>query len=105
MNVITITPAADGIVVEVPAAARAEVAVTGLGAPGPAGPSGSVSSYTHTQASASATWTINHNLGRRPLIQLYTTGGVEFDGQITHTSDNQAIVDLAGAVAGTARCI
>jgi hypothetical protein len=61
--------------------------------------------YLHTQGSSSATWTINHNLGYNPSIQLRTTGGVVFEGQITHTSINQAVVSLASAVAGTARCI
>lgn len=61
-------------------------------------------SYVHTQSSPSATWTINHNLGFRPAIELYTTGGVEFIGEILHTSLNQAIVYLASALAGTARC-
>lgn len=61
--------------------------------------------HVHTQASASATWTINHNLGRRPLVQLYTVGGVEFAAEITHTSVNQAVVTMASAIAGTARCV
>lgn len=61
--------------------------------------------YVHTQASASSTWTINHNLGRRPAITLYTTGGVQFSAEITHTSVNQAVVSLALAIAGTARCL
>lgn len=101
--VITIRPYVAQIGVEVPAVARAEVAVVGLGARGPAGTSGA-GGYTHTQSAASATWTINHNLGRKPAVTLLTTGGVEFEGQVTHTSDNQAVVSLAAAIAGTARC-
>ena len=58
--------------------------------------------YTHTQGAASATWTINHNLGRKVQVTLYTTGGVEFLGDITHTTSNQAVVNLASAVAGSA---
>jgi len=61
-------------------------------------------SYEHVQSSASATWTINHNLGFKPNITLRTTGGVEFEAEITHVSDNQAIVSLATAMAGYARC-
>lgn len=61
--------------------------------------------YTHTQGAPASTWTINHNLGRRPLVALFTTGGVEFEAQVTHVSPNQAIANLAGAFAGTARCL
>ncbi len=61
--------------------------------------------FTHTQGSPSATWTINHNLGRKPIVTLLTTGGVAFEGQITHVSVNQCVVNLAAATAGTARCL
>jgi hypothetical protein len=60
--------------------------------------------HTHTQAVASTTWTINHNLGYYPTISLQTVGGVEFEAEITHTSVNQAVVSLVTATAGTARC-
>ena len=60
--------------------------------------------YVHTQGSASDTWTINHSLGRKPKIALLTVGGVEFEGFIQHTSDNQAVASLSVAIAGTARC-
>lgn len=59
-------------------------------------------SYTHTQGSAASVWTINHNLGRKVDITLYTTGGVEMLADITHTSTNQAVVNFASAVAGSA---
>lgn len=64
-----------------------------------------IDGYTHTQASPASTWTINHNLGRRPLVSLFTTGGVEFEADVVHTSPNQCIASLAGAHAGTARCL
>lgn len=68
------------------------------------GPPGPIGGYTHVQSSPSAAWTINHNLGVKPTISLYSVGGAEFDGQITHVTDNQAVVNLATAVAGFARC-
>jgi hypothetical protein len=75
------------------------------GAPGESGGEVALEGYLYTQGSPSATWTINHNLGRRPAVTLLTTGGVEFDGQITHVSLNQLVVSLVSAVAGTARCL
>ena len=44
-----------------------------------AGLGGASQTYTHTQSTASATWTINHNLGFRPSIELFDAGGQEFD--------------------------
>lgn len=61
-------------------------------------------SYVHTQSVASTTWTINHNLGFRPSIELLTVGGVEFQADVVHVSENQALVYLVVATAGSARC-
>ena len=80
------------------------------GPPGPAGPAGpqgpqgpAGTSFEFTQSTPSATWTINHNLGYYPQVALFTTGGVEFEGMITHTSLNQTVINLTSPVAGTAR--
>lgn len=72
-------------------------------AAGPSGPPGGAV-YEHTQSSPSQTWIINHNLGAYPSVTLRTVGGVEFEGEVTHTSSNQAVVSLAIAMAGVARC-
>lgn len=61
--------------------------------------------YVHGQAIASAEWTINHNLGFRPMISCYTTGGVEFEAEVVHVSENQALARTAVPVAGQARCL
>jgi hypothetical protein len=84
-----------------PGAAEAAIALTPLGE---RGPPGELVFHEHVQSSPSATWTINHNLGFLPPIALRTLGGVVFDAQITHVSNNQAIVSLATPVAGFARC-
>lgn len=76
---------------------------TFLPVPGPAGPSGSAGSrYTHTQASALATWTANHNLGYRPTVTVFSAGGVEVEATILHVSLNQVQISFNAAVTGTA---
>ena len=70
---------------------------------GPPGPAGVT--YVHTQASAAATWTINHNLGFRPSVELLDSGSQEIDGDIAHPTINQTIVTLNPATAGLARLI
>lgn len=60
------------------------------------------STYTHDQPGALSSWIINHNLGRKVDVTLYSVGGVEMLADITHTSVNQAIVSFVQATAGTA---
>lgn len=58
--------------------------------------------YTFTQPSPNATWTINHNLGRNPSVELLSTGGAEMDGDVIHINLNQIVVIFTSAVAGKA---
>lgn len=64
------------------------------GPPGPQGPSGgggggSSSPVNVAQTTPSSLWTVNHNLGFKPQVQVYSSGGVEVIAQVTHVSDNQ----------------
>lgn len=68
------------------------------GIPGPPGEG----TQEYVQASASAVWTITHNLGRKPLIQLLTVGGVHMLGDITHLSDNVIQINFDVPLAGRA---
>ena len=78
--------------------------VVHAGTPGLQGPPGTGGAgYVHTQATPAATWTINHNLGFRPSVELIDAGGAEFDAEIVHTSLNQTVVYLDEATAGIAR--
>jgi hypothetical protein len=64
-----------------------------------------VAGYVHVQASAAAEWTVNHNLGRRPLVAVTTIGGIEVETDVLHVSDSQARLTFASAFAGRARCV
>lgn len=70
---------------------------------GGGGGGGSGLSYLHTQSSPSSVWTINHNLGIRPSVELFTVGGAEFDADVQHTSINQTVVTLVAPLSGSAR--
>jgi hypothetical protein len=71
----------------------------------PANGGAGAASYLHTQSVASATWTVNHNLGREPVIQVLTAGGVEMEAAIVHVSSNQAQVNFASPQTGRVRAI
>lgn len=93
-------------VVEVrPVRRTVELAARGLrGERGPMGlPGGTY--YEHTQSPAAATWTINHNLGFRPTVELRTAGGQEFIADVQHPTVNQVVVYLNSPLAGFARLI
>lgn len=76
---------------------------TNMGVPGRQGPKGDASGMTYTQTSASATWTINHNLGYRPIVAVADSGGREVDAEVIHASENQTIINFVVPTAGTAR--
>tara|TARA_R100000152_G_C6745687_1_gene169301 strand:- start:250 stop:954 length:705 start_codon:yes stop_codon:yes gene_type:complete len=64
-------------------------------------------SYTHTQTSASDTWTINHNLGKFPSVSIKFSTGADFNntgalGGVTYTNENTLTINLAAAESGVA---
>ena len=71
---------------------------------GPQGPPGGAA-YVHSQTSSSATWTINHNLGYVPSIELFDSGSQEIEATVTHPSVNQAVILLTIPSTGFARLI
>lgn len=80
----------------------------GTGATGPQGPQGvqgsgaSHSTYTHTQLSASATWTITHNLNCFPSVAVVDSAGSVQIGDISYTDVNSLVVTFSAAFGGKA---
>jgi len=58
--------------------------------------------YTHTQGVASATWTINHNLGFYPNLTVVDSGGTIYEGEITYTNTVSLTVTFSAAFSGKA---
>lgn len=82
--------------------------VVRVSAPGPQGNPGFLPSYvayTHTQAVASATWTINHNLGFNPTVVVLDSAGTQCEGAISYPTVNQMVITFTAAFAGTAYVI
>ena len=75
---------------------------TATGPQGPAGPAADNLTVVHDQASASATWTINHNQGRYPSIDIIDSAGNHVIGDIKHNSLNQVVATFDNAFAGKA---
>ena len=66
--------------------------------------SGGDAGFTHTQSSASATWTVDHSLGRKPSVTILNSSDIEIEGEVEHSDNNTVIVRFSVAVAGTAIC-
>lgn len=60
--------------------------------------------FVHYQTTALSVWTVNHNLGMMPSVELWNSGGQFFEAEVLHTSDNRFLVILNTAITGTARC-
>jgi hypothetical protein len=101
-NTVTVTENGSSTVVTVPVTSTV-TAVT-VGPQGPQGPAGSAA-YEFVQASPATIWTINHNLGYRPSVEILDAGSQEIDGEVAHPSVNQTVVTLNPASAGLARLI
>lgn len=79
-----------------------------LASPGPQGATGNTGAPgagagTDFPQSSALQWTINHNLGYRPSVELIDSAGNEFDAEIRHLSANTVQVTMLVATAGTAR--
>lgn len=71
---------------------------------GPAGASGSGVVPPFQFLTATQIWVINHNLNRRPLIGVFSVGGIEMMAEVIHISANQVQVIFDNPVAGYAIC-
>jgi len=59
--------------------------------------------YQHTQASAAASWTITHNLNKKPSVSITTLNGdVWVIADVTYNSNDQLTLTFSGAQSGYA---
>lgn len=58
--------------------------------------------FEFTQSVASASWSINHNLGKRPSVTIIDTGGNQVIGDIIYVDNNNITLNFSAAFSGTA---
>lgn len=58
--------------------------------------------HTHTQTSASTTWTITHTLGGKPQVTVVDTGDNVVHGDVQYLSNTQIVCSFSAAFAGYA---
>lgn len=59
--------------------------------------------FEFVQSTPLSTWTINHNLGFNPSVQVFSSGGLQVDAEIQNVTVNQTIISFISAFAGYAR--
>lgn len=69
------------------------------------GGTGGLIAATFEQSSPALQWTINHNLGRKPVVGVFSVGSRELEADVLHTSNNQTVVYFSVPTAGFARLI
>jgi len=63
---------------------------------------GGGATYTHTQSTASATWTIAHNMNKNPSVTVIDSGGSYIITDIAYTNSNTLVLTFSAALGGTA---
>lgn len=58
--------------------------------------------FIYTQAVASSTWTVTHNMGKNPSVSIIDSSGDEVLGEVNHISNNQLIITFSAAFSGVA---
>lgn len=61
--------------------------------------------YVHSQLSASATWVVQHNLGRKPVVSIVDPDGNLLVAAIEHVSNDVLHAVFQSDKTGTARCV
>jgi hypothetical protein len=96
--------------IEGPVINVAEATVGLQGPPGPQGPAGAPGvsptgadlHATHLQAVASAVWTIEHNLGKRPSVVVIDSAGDQVEGMVAYLDANNLMITFSAAFGGEA---
>ena len=45
-------------------------------------------------------WVVNHNLSRRPAVEVYTSGGLSMFAEILHLNTNTVLINFDSAISG-----
>lgn len=71
---------------------------------GGGGGTGVDKSYVHSQGVATATWIVDHNLGKHPSVTVVDSAGTTVVGSVVHNSSNRLTISFNAAFSGTAFC-
>lgn len=58
--------------------------------------------FTHNQSIPSDTWSINHNLNKIPSVTITDNEGMEYEGSVNHTDNNNLVLTFSAPISGFA---
>lgn len=58
--------------------------------------------FVFTQGVPSATWVIQHNLGKYPSVTVIDTAGTEVEGEVQHIDINNLVLKFSAGFGGSA---
>jgi len=58
--------------------------------------------YVHDQQTASASWIVVHNMGKKPSVSIVDTADDEVIGKVTYNSNNQLTITFSAPTSGKA---
>lgn len=61
--------------------------------------------YIHSQITPSATWVVQHDLGRKPIVSVVDSNGALMVAEVTHVDNDTLHLVFQTDQAGTARCV
>jgi hypothetical protein len=68
------------------------------------GGGGGDANFVFTQVSASNTWSVAHNLGKYPAVNVVDSGGTELVPDVLYVDSNHVTVTFAAPTSGKVYC-
>lgn len=72
------------------------------GPPGPPGATSGDKNYRHQQLDPDDVWVINHQLSKRPVVQIFDSGGNEIEAATVHIDDQSLEIHFSVPYGGEA---
>ena len=66
------------------------------------GSGGDDAHYTHTQSAASSSWSVAHNLNKKPSVMIVDSADTVLHGAIEYTDNNNLVITLSAPTSGKA---
>lgn len=60
--------------------------------------------FVHYQDVPAVVWTVVHNLGKKPSVDIIDTAGTKVEGEIEYIDDNSVRIKFAAEFSGRAVC-
>ncbi len=60
--------------------------------------------YVHYQDVPAGTWTVVHNLGKKPSVDVIDSAGTKVEGEIKYIDDNSIEIQFTAEFSGRAIC-